>query len=152
MLCRLNSLIREEEQEVMFWESMRNTNRAEGNKIGSKNSWKQSVVGDEDTAEPDHSTKANHPPRQSDVPASHNLSNNGNSANNYQQRKAASNSNSTSSSKGSQNPKPKPNESTDDATNSKSATSNGPKKQHRSKPFDSHHQKDKAFRKLGTFS
>ena len=122
----------------MFWESMRNTNRVEGNRLANKNSWRQSTedVNDGDEAEQDHSTA--HPlSKQNDISA--NASHRSNKSSNNQQKKATSNSNPTP------NPtshKPKPNE--DSGT--------GQRKQNRAKAFDSHHQKDRAMRKMGTFS
>lgn len=131
---RLNSLIREEEQEIMFWESMRNTNRVEGNRPASKNSWKQRIEDDGDEAEQDHSTTAHPPSKQNDV--SHRSSN----MSNNQQKKPTSNSNPKPNNPS--NPNPKPNED----------TGTGQRKQNRAKAFDSHHQKDRAMRKFGNFS
>ena len=131
LLIRLNSLIREEEQEIQFWESMRNTNR-EGGRNASSDNWKR-AEGDDDAVQ------ERNPPNEARLKSS--------KADPQKKKESVEQPKSTKKSVEGN----KDREGGDAEKRSTGKESSDQKKAYRTKTHDAHHQKDKALRKMGNW-
>lgn len=153
---RYNTLLKDEEKEIAYWESMRNTNRSHGNALGgSRGGWKNQ---DNDTTEQTESSVGNH------APASHGVigSAHGKAVDSSTSDAATKQRDSggkrdhgkgqkepASAGKGTDKRAKEPKTNGETSSGGPDHTSND--KKPRTKTHDKHHQKDKQLKKLGAF-